>query len=67
MPLLRVSFENRLKVLNSGISLSEALLLFNEEVKTPTTKGNPEIRIKRLTKLLNTDRGEEWTKADTDK
>jgi len=39
------------------LSLSQALLLFNEEVKTPHgQKGNTEIRIKRLTTLLNT-----WT------
>jgi hypothetical protein len=32
-----------------SLSLSEALLLFYEEVKTPHNKGNTEIRIKRLT------------------
>ena len=38
-------------------SLSEAILLFNEEVKPPKNKGIQNlIRIKRLTTLLNT-----WT------
>ena len=35
-------------------SLSEALLLFNEEVKPPHNKGEYRIRIKRLTTLLST-------------
>jgi len=35
-------------------SLPETLLLLNEEVKTPPKEGNTEIRIKRLTTLLNT-------------
>jgi hypothetical protein len=42
---------------DKSTSLSEALLLFHEEVKTPKKQGNTEIRIKRLTTLLNTYRG----------
>ena len=39
---------------DKSTSLSESLLLFHEEVKTPKKQGNTEIRIKRLTTLLNT-------------
>jgi len=38
----------------SPLSLSDMFLLFNEEVKTPPREGNTEIRIKRVTNLLNT-------------